>query len=425
MTFFLASFLVSFAYSFILLGSVNPLFENGVTIFLCAFSAWIFWKLAGGNGEARANLKVLLLIVGGLHLGILLSYYLWDPPIDRLWVSDSTSHHVPRATAVVDLLTNRSSQHAVEGSFHFTHVFVGLFFIIFGANPIASGIALLIPKLITIVLTFKLGAKAFDEKVGLVAAAAYGLVPTILYYTLVFYKEAFVHCFSMGATYLLFVISKGEYSKRHVIGLLALLLLIANERFYLFPLFTVAAIWVFWSTVALNRLQRALILTSFIVCAMIYVEQFSSIMDFGKLFSELARFKYEYNSYPDVDRRWNADLAYPLGVIKLYFSPYFHPRKFDLFSEFSLLLIWGSFFSQIILLFGAIQVFRQMLTDGFAKFIKSFGFIFVPFVGVMLVFGYVAPFSGRIRDTFVPVIAIFFAKLYVEFVKKKSKCYSV
>lgn len=421
MIFFLTSFAVAFAYSFILLGSVNPQLENGVTIFLCLSVAVVFFKLANSGAEGRKSLRVLLLVVAGLHIGILTGFFLWEPPIDRLWVPDSISQHVPGAKAVVDLLLNRSTQSTSDGDFYFTHYFVGLFFLIFGANPIASGIALLIPKLITIVLTFKLGAKAFGEKIGLIAAAAYGLLPTILFYTLAFYKEAFVHCFAVGATYILLLVSRREYSKSHVFALLALLILIANERFYLFPLFAIATLWVFWTTVAISSARRTAIIIGFVGCAIIYVDQFSSKMDFSNLFVELARFKSEYNSYSDVDRRWNTDLVYPLGVIKLYFSPYFHPRKFDLFYEFSLLLIWGSFFSQIILLLGAVQVFRQLRAQGLGSFIRSFGFMFVPFIGVMLVFGYVAPFAGRIRDTFVPLLAVFFSKLYFEFRERKER----
>jgi hypothetical protein len=426
MIIFLGSFLAAFAYSFILLGSVNPLVENGVTIFLCLGTAVTFWKLSRVFVDARSGLRRLLYVVVGLHLGILLGYFLWDSPIDRLWVSDSISLHVPSAKAVVDLLLSRSSSTAVAADFHFAHYFVGIFFLLFGANPVASGIALLIPKLITIVLTFKLGARAFNERVGLVAAASYGLLPTILFYTLVFYKEAFVHCFAMGATYILFLINRREHTKGHVALLFGLLILIANERFYLFPLFVISTLWVFWSAIALSNLRRAAFLILLAGSAAVYVVQFSGKVDFSNFFSELTRFKNEYNSYPDVDRRWNADLLYPLGVIKLYFSPYFHPRKFDLFNEFSLLLIWGSFLNQIVLLFGVVQVFRQILADGFAKFTKLFGFLFVPFIGVMLVFGYVAPFAGRIRDTFVPLIAIFFAKIYVDFISRKnSKSHSV
>lgn len=426
MIIFLGSFAAAFAYSFTLLGSVNPLIENGVTILLCLGTAAAFWKFSSMQGDARIGLNQLLSVVVGLHLGILLGYFLWDSPIDRLWVPDSTSQHVPGANAVVDLLISRSSSSSGNGEFYFTHYFVGIFFLIFGANPIASGIALLIPKLLTIVLTFKLGARAFDERVGLIAAASYGLLPTILFYTLAFYKEAFVHCFAMGATYILFLINRREHTKIHVLALLGLLLLIANERFYLFPLFAISTLWVAWSTLAASHLRRAGVVALLVVSAAVYVSQFSTKLDFGNIFSELTRFKNEYNSYADVDRRWNADLLYPLGVIKLYFSPYFHPRKFDLFYEFSLLLIWGSFFSQFVLLFGAIQVFRQMLSDGFAKFINSFGFMFVPFIGVMLVFGYVAPFAGRIRDTFVPIMAIFFAKIFVDYIlRKKSKNHSV
>jgi uncharacterized membrane protein len=76
------------------------------------------------------------------------------------------------------------------------------------------------------------------------------------------------------------------------------------------------------------------------------------------------------------------------------------------------LIIWGSFFSQIILLAAAWQVLKDLKTN-VNSFVKNQGFLFLPFLGFMAVFGYVAPFAGRLRDAFVPLLAIYFAVAFL------------
>lgn len=409
--------LVSALYSVLTLLSADPAFDNFMSGLFCLASLGGFLYIAK-QIEVSSFSHLVALVLGAssaIHIGILLGYGLMDGANDKLWVFDTYNLHLPSAANIAGFLSGTDSLRTLQSSFdriYATQIFVGVFFYLFGINPIASGLALLIAKLVTVFMLIKLGRILASEKVGIIAAAAYVFLPTITFYTTVFYKEAFIHLFVVSIMYLNVETHRRGLSISRFIFSAVLLFLIANERFYLFPLFLISTGWVIIAGSNLSKMKIALLAGAAGAACVGFVLHFSDEIRFSNLFSEIARFKAEYNAYSDVDKKWNAELMYPLGVAKLYLSPYFHPRKFDMFSDFSLLIIWGSFFSQIILLGAAWQVLKDLRAN-VGSFVKTKGFLFLPFLGFMAVFGYVAPFAGRLRDAFVPLLAIYFAAAFL------------
>tara|TARA_Y100000296_G_C5146102_1_gene243769 strand:+ start:616 stop:882 length:267 start_codon:yes stop_codon:yes gene_type:complete len=78
-----------------------------------------------------------------------------------------------------------------------------------------------------------------------------------------------------------------------------------------------------------------------------------------------------------------------------------------MFYNYSYLLIWGSFLNQLVITIFAFQVLRN-IKIAFTKY----WYIFLPLVFYFFLFAYIAPFSGRLRDVFYPMISIWSATLF-------------
>ena len=353
----------------------------------------------------------------------MLSFYLVDSPADRLWVFDSFHMHLPGALNVVNVLDGKESFRILQNSLdrpYATHIFVGFFFWLFGVTPVVSGVALLVPKLGVVFFTFLIGRKLFSSFVGAMAAASYVLLPTITYYTVVFYKESFVQLFIVASFFYLLRLRLERFAVLNLLFFLMSTLLLANERFYLFPLFILAGLWAVLRNRLLRPRRRALLAFGSLVFFGAFLYYFSDQIHFASIMGVLNRYRGEYNAYSDVDRRWNADLPYPMGIIKLYFTPYFTLRKFSMFSEFSLLLIWGSFFNQILMLGSLVGLFLRYRVRGALRSLDEYGYLLLPVVGFLAVFGYVAPFAGRLRDGFVPLLLVFFASALESYFSRQN-----
>ncbi len=154
---------------------------------------------------------------------------------------------------------------------------------------------------------------------------------------------------------------------------------------------------------------------------------FLYMRDFGEIefFPRLARFRADMMAPSDISREWNADLWYPLAVVKVLFTPFFTFHKFEIFRDLSALLTWGSFASQAVIALGCYGFWLQMRGGGArangARVEAPLGgrsvsetrigalIMALPLIAFILFFGYLAPYSGRQRDSFFPVIATFAA----------------
>ena len=98
----------------------------------------------------------------------------------------------------------------------------------------------------------------------------------------------------------------------------------------------------------------------------------------------------------------NKNLPYVLGIVKLYFSPYFLPDKLSYIKGLGLLWVWGAFVNHVLLLFSIKGIYEYF------KINKRNAVLFViPIVSFLLLYGYLAPYSGRQRDSFIGILIMF------------------
>ncbi|MCG3115730.1 MAG: hypothetical protein LLH30_08640 [Candidatus Manganitrophus sp. SA1] len=405
-------FISSELYSYFLLTSGKEL-SSLITISFILVLFFVFiinFNVILKSGSELSHYKFIpLLFVIMLQLGILAGFYFSDMGVSALWVIDSYQMHIPGSTNIANYLMgseNLREQDSVFDKIYFTHLIVGIFFVLFGINAISSGLALMMAKVATTVIMFHLGKRMFDEKIASIAILIYSLSPISLFYTITFYKEAIVQLLIIIIYLCIFTFVSGHDSSQkysnYIIFLLSLLL-IMNERFYLFPIFMFTGILLIMLKHSIKAGIKCLILLLGIAGGYIFYNVYSTALDFSNLLEVLKGFRSAYHNYSDVDPI-NIDIPYSLAFLKFIFTPFFTLNKFDIFDGYSYLLIWGSFLGQIIMVFSLFGMYKNLKLN----FSKTW-FMLTPFFIFLLIFSYISPFNGRIRDSFLPLIAIYSA----------------
>lgn len=416
-----ALFGLNFLYSFAIISVGTDLFEHIVTIayvvgliaiFIFGARVLLSEDLNGGG----SNWKYLSrsLVLGGIaaHVGLLVGFAVANAPDSVLWVGDSYSTHLPGAKNVAAALHGEEELRDTRGGWdtiHFAHYYVGAFFAVFGVKPWVSSLALLFAKTGTFFLILVLGKRLFSSTTALLALLTYILMPTIAFYTTTFYKEALVQffvAFSFWGLYLLIVEKKYHGMMVLAVGLAMLMI----ERFYLFPPFALVLFISIWVTNRSDhRALRPLLFLLTVVSVAAFYFIYQERLQLSSLMPELRAARESYNAYSDIDRRFNIDLIYPLSVVKILLTPFFTIRKFSLYGDFSFLLLWGTFLNHVVILGALWTLVRNFKTN-----ISRHWFLWIPFFYFILLFAYLAPFSGRQRDSFYPLLVIYFAALVVE-----------
>lgn len=389
--------------------------DSLVTIaFLCVICGYfVAWSRAIlRNDEGVVDFDRVLGFSALLHVGIVIGLTLAGSPEKYLWVADTHSTHLPGAELVAKAIKSGSGfseifKGPLLNRVFFTHVLVGLFFTIFGVNVYASSLAMLVMKMGALFFTYRLAKKLFDDKIALIAALTYAFVPTILFYTSIFTKEAAIQLFVAMAMYGLYGLL---VEKRISHGLLffGAICMLGLERFYLLPPFVLIAIIQFLVTRRIPIKTRLSVVFGLLVVAAAFVGILSQTYDLSRLASELARARNAYNAYSDVNRTYNIDLNYFLSLFKITFTPFFTANKFVLFSDFSYILIWGAPINQLVIL-GSLAGCAVCLRANW----RRHWYYWVPFVFFLILFAYLAPYSGRQRDSFYPILSIYFAHFFV------------
>lgn len=399
--------------SFITIGFIFILF----LIFIINFK--VLLKTESGYSHYRF---IPLLFVVMLQLGILAGFYFSGKGVSALWVTDSYQMHIPGSTNLANYLIGSEGlreQDSVFDKIYFTHFVVGIFFIMFGINPIASGLALMMAKVTTTLVIFHLGKRMFDEKIASISILIYSLSPISLFYTITFYKEAIVQLLVITIYFSIFCfVSRGNSSREYSMYIIFLvsLLLIMNERFYLFPIFVFTGMLLILLNRSIKLRIKSLILLLSVAGGYIFYNIYATALDFGNVFEVLKGFRSAYHNYSDVDPI-NIDISYPLAFLKFIFTPFFTLNKFDIFDGYSYLLIWGSFLGQVIMVFSLYGMYKRLRFD----FSRTW-FMLIPFFIFLCIFSYISPFNGRVRDSFLPLVAIysgyglreFYSKLFIE-----------
>jgi hypothetical protein len=396
-------FAASALYAYLLFTNTKP-FNNHLNIFYvltlsAAFFIAIFILRSVKNENDHLYKYLPVMVVFATHCGILMAFYSVQPSNTILWVPDSYSMHIPGAQNIADFIHGEARIRTTDNIFdkiYFTHVLVGIFFSIFGVNPVSSSIVLMFAKACTVFLIYMLGSKMFGKRTGAYGALLYATMPTVLFYTLVYYKEAIIHLIVA----VIFLSAHSIVNEKKMIYLIPLsgsLLLLGNERFYLLPMFMVS---IYLYSIAAKSIATNIKIT-IQVFVILVIAIFSYHYRYILNLVELSNLRDAYLSYPDVTSI-NKTLPYYASLIKLLFSPYITSIKFKLYGHLGLLLIWGSVPNQLAILFSIFGMYINVKND-----FKNHFLIILPFIFFLLLFAYIAPYSGRQRDSFYPIIAVY------------------
>lgn len=389
-------FFVSFLYSIAL---VSKVVNHNTLSFLYSLVLIIVGLLNISRLRSRAtavSVQFVLLLVIAVHLGFLLGFGFMNGPSDFLWATDTLNYHLPNAILVSEWLDNGGNIEIFDAdpfkTIYLSNMWVGLFFYLFGVSPLVSSLALIPIKLGTVVLIYKATNNFVEDRfVALTAAVLYALMPTVTFYTLQFYKEFFVQFLVALELYIV-----SECIKRPGMIVMALIPLAALfvDRFYLSIMLIVGLCAYYFRSA--KRLYSTLLIT------LIAAVGITGILGYyfggqgvAELMSTIREFQEVHNEGEDVTPTINIWV----DLFRIIFTPFFTFRKVDEYSGFDSLIIFGSVLHQIVMIFYFIGLVR-MRKSGFALLNISFGMLLV-------LFAIIAPYSGRERDSFYPLIVMF------------------
>ncbi len=378
------------------IAGLHSVFVAGIFYYVYCHQDLIFKNVSGVRPVIYMTLAV--------HLGILLGVALLDSTGAMLWVVDSKSTHVPMAENVVGFLVGNGFGSVPSGNsqLYLAHVLSGVFFLVFGVNQLASGLALMLGKLGAVFYLFQFSRELVDDRAARLATLIYILLPTALFYTVTFYKEATVQFLVAMACYYMFRIHRHGRWQEFLLLCLALLLL-GNERHYLAPCFGVAmGLLIIFSRRIPVWLKAGMLISGAVGYDLFC--RFYWAFSVDNVLATIQNYRTQYLSFPDVSEI-NKTLPYPIAVVKLYLSPYFTMVKISSYFGPASLIAWGSFLYQITAVlapFGFLKLVKEETSDA-----RIVTIVTIPFFILVAVFGYVAPYNGRLRDSFLPLLCLF------------------
>jgi hypothetical protein len=338
-----------------------------------------------------------------LQLGLLFGLGISPEAQHQVWQVDTYSIHLPRSLNVSNFLHQEKSvsfMTSVTNKTYFTHIWVGLFYYLFGVNSFVTLLSFLPIKIISLRLMFKATKNIFDSKAASLSTLLYLFSPMTLFYTNVFYKYFMIQLYVISIIYLHSKL-KIKFNLKDLLLLCLALLLCWNDRFYL-AVFMLGGLTL--DVLLLKNISfRTKVIFSIIslIIAPILLYGFKDNFNFKNIYNSMLNYHHMFVNYKDVDPI-NRDLFYPLKIIKFLFTPFFTTNKFEIFYDLSYLLIWGSFQHQLVTLLSLYGLFES-LKKNLSKHIFHFAFS----ASLILIFAYVAPYSGRIRDCILPIIIIY------------------
>lgn len=414
-TILIANSLLSLAYGYFI--SFNgPLFNNILTISYIIVSFVILIKsftAVTHEDHERNTIKFLISLAFSVHLFVILGTALASPKDALFWVVDSYEMHIPGSVRIMKALTGETGFDFVRTSIYdrtyIAHIFGAIFFIIFGVNHIASSLSLIIPKLICCYFIFKATKEFLGYEEAKIATLIYIFLPTAIFYTTTFYKEASLQML-VAIIYYVMILAYKNFKLKYLLILAFLFLLLGNERHYLVPCFAVSAL----AFAIISDQVKWFAKVSIFLCCLAGYFIFTSYyydISLSTLKYTIVTYKTRYSSYSDVNPI-NNSLPYPLLVVKFLFTPFLNNIKISTYTHYASLITWGSIPYQLIISIFCFSVFQ--LSN--LKIYRNLLIILVtPFLIFILFFGYVAPYNGRLRDSFLPLIVMVSSYAVVKF----------
>lgn len=394
-------FFICGLYSFLIIKAPTGFLGSLITIgFIFACGLFFFDELKKSKIDDLTPLK-LLACNFFVYLGIAVGAYVAQAVDTVFWVSDSIETHIPMVDLMVNAITegNLLAQIKSLAPGTTTHILTALCFIIFGKSTYSTLLALFTLKSLGCLGVYFLARALFNPKSAYISGLLYALTPTVLFYTLTLYKEAAVQAFVAWIFYF-FVLFFKRHKTWAVIPFLILIGALSFERVYL-PWLIIPA---FFLMSLFSKNRERFIGLSLAGIGLLGASIYTSLLNKNplELFTTIEDLRVAQMTYKDYSFSLNYGIPYPLAIMKAFFTPFLTPIKFQIFSDYSYLLIWGSFVNQILLFSFLFQWWKEFKHERLFHL-----FIVLPFIVFILLLAYIAPWAGRIRDSFYPIVVMY------------------
>lgn len=381
-------------------GEIGAIFS----IFMALFCMFNILLISNSENYADSLIKLSPFFVFAVNFGLIIG--LADLPFkdSPLWVPDSYDQHIPTSLLFTDLLKTGNLDFFSKLHVYLTSLFVGFGFFLFGTTPVVSAMVLTFVKAASIAISRNAWKSIFDGKVVAVGFIIYLLSPQIIFHTIVFFREATIHLLvALNFVCLINYVRNGfSWGRLVCVGLA--ILLVANERFYLGVFFSIA--YIGYSFFNIRGFSRKIFFIPVIVfiCGIIFyylTESLGSIIRFSSPLESLSDYRDLHEGLVGGD----SGGSIITGIIRLLFAPYVTAEKFSTYSGLSHLITWGSIYNLIFTVFFIFGCFY--LTRYFNK--RMFFVLSLAYFLNLLMWGYIAPFNFRIRDSFYLFFSMFSA----------------
>ncbi len=385
----------------------SSIYLNNFTSFTYCISVPFAIYFITKSTDEIGSIKLFSLTIISIHLGIILGIYILDSYSTFLWVTDSMTMHVPGSSRLLSFLEGRSD--TIERINYYdrtylAHVFGAISFKIFGENHFASAIGLIVPRILTTLLIFWSSCKLeASKKSTTIVCLIYCFLPTVIFYTTTFYKEATVQLW-VALSYFLFISLIKDISLKNGFLLLVSLVCLGYERHYLAPFIGAGVFFFILFSKRVDFVYKILGVVMAIVGHWAFTSYYRDL-HLSEIVDNIIKFKGLYSQYSDVSEI-NKVIPFPLGSIKLLFSPFPTFIKFKTYTNISTLITWSFLVYHLVVLTFLYSIFRLIRKK---KNIVELFSLLVPFIIFILMFGYIAPYNGRTRDSFLPLVLILIA----------------
>jgi 4-amino-4-deoxy-L-arabinose transferase-like glycosyltransferase len=389
-----------------------------VAIFTVILATLLYRELKFAEEEPFRARELALLIIsfhifllGGIALGSG-----WS----SLWALDSKQLHVPGIQKTMAFFRGETSlvMESVFGAqVQLTYLWTALWFTAFGESPVVSALAMLAVRIATWVIAYDIARTFFGDRIARVALLLMAFTPTQIFYAMLLMKDPVVQMLTLLSFWSALRLYQYGHPRYLLIGLASIACL-ALERFYIVPTFAVSfALAAVLSPVEKYRALRVgFFCVSLLAVAGLFWMLFKRDFNIKILRENLEWVRAGFQGGAEVDKAWNMEISYPLAFVKILFTPFFRTNKFTFFTDLSALLTWGSFVSQAVIALSLWGIFSEFKRHAVRTLIAT-----LPIFFFLLVFAYLAPFSGRQRDGYFPIFAVFAAYALVRIFRKDEK----
>lgn len=369
------------------------------------FISYLGFEYYKASKKQFAHFKILFSKVIFIHLGIIISAAIFNSPQSFFWAPDSVGTHIPESIKYMNAFRGDYVEDLGKLPGKTTHIVTAIVMSVFGVHTWTTLLSQLLFKSLSLYCTYYIGKTLWNREVGIAAMLILGLTPTVFFYNITFYKESAVQAFialTIACYLKIFIEKKYLYIILSVIALGVL----SKERLYIFYLFLPLPIFFIFIRFFKENVKNYIFLFILFAGFLAFINKFFGSIYYGffeTAWIQIQNARIANSGYADVNNAFNYEIPYFVAFLKIIFTPYFTFNKFDIFSNTSLLLVWGSPINQIVMLLSMYGGIKAVIQN------RIHLIIWIPLLIFFTLAAYISPWSGRLRDSFYPIVSIYSA----------------